>query len=106
MGFGCRRLSGRPDESIRNIGGCVNKLREKASVAPATVTKISRGERVTPRRKAGKPQNVASPVKASKPDVRVWKVALRLAKGNHKRLEVVEPTTVIVHNHTNWKASK
>jgi hypothetical protein len=82
----------------------LNKMRDKASVAPATVTAISKGEVRRTRKKAGKPQNVASPVHIVKPDIRVWKMALRLAKGNRKRLEVVEPTTVIVHNHTNWKA--
>lgn len=36
-------------------------------------------------------------------DPRVWQTALKLAKGNAKRITITSPTEVIVHNHPQRK---
>ena len=39
-----------------------------------------------------------------KVDPRVWKIAVRLCKGNPKRIQIVSDAEVVVHNN-NWKGS-
>jgi hypothetical protein len=74
-----------------------------ASVAPTTVTDISRGKHQTGVAKTRQASKRAHPagtrrVVVIKPDQRVWKQAVQMAGGNVKRLEVRDHETVVVHN--------
>ncbi len=39
-----------------------------------------------------------APVSVRRPDPQAWRQALRLAGGDHRRLEVLADGTVVVHN--------
>lgn len=80
-------------------------VQQKASVAPRTVTEISQGKH-KPRqtRRASMAGHPASGrITHIRTDIRVWKVAMKLAKGDRHRLEVRQPDVVVVHNNNTWK---
>lgn len=71
-----------------------------ASMAPRTITEISKGRhepdvRLPRRRGKGKPK---VDVVTKNVDPRVWAEAKRLARGDCHRIEVVAPDNVIVWN--------
>lgn len=84
----------------------MNKVVEKASVATRTVTEISEGKHDPAPRTRRKPTYTgrSGRVDHTVIDMRVWKKAMQIAKGNRQRLEVRTHDTVIVHNHTDWKS--
>lgn len=80
-------------------------VQQKARVASRTVTEISQGKH-KPRqtRHSSMSSHPASGrISHTRTDIRVWKVAMKIAKGNRQRLEVRAPDVIIVHNHTDWK---
>lgn len=81
----------------------MKNMGKDASVAPGTVTDISKGKHLTvvaKTRQAAKRSHPAGTrrVVVIKPDPRVWKQAVQIAGGNVKRLEVRDHETVVVHN--------
>jgi len=83
------------------------RVQKRASVAPSTVEDIGSGKIVTPVKTKARntPRNTgkSSKVKHTVVDMRVWKKAMQIAKGNRHRLEVKSATEIIVHNHADWK---
>lgn len=76
----------------------MTRVRERATVHPATVTKVSRG--TVQRRKRARQVPVQRAPRLTRADVHpeVWATALGLAGGRASHLEVVSPTEVLVHN--------
>lgn len=75
-------------------------VRKVASVAPSTVTKVSKGQVAVPRRvRAAEVRPRASKVDVVQVDPQVWRAALTAAGGDAGRLEVVSTTEVLVRNH-------
>lgn len=50
------------------------------------------------RLKAQETRPAPAPVRAFRPDPLLWKTALRLAKGDPQRVEVISETEALVHN--------
>jgi len=71
------------------------KVHEKTVQNAANVVPLRR-----PRKPARKAGNMIGHIKI---DERVWKVVMRLCKGNTERLEIVSETEVVVHNNKNWR---
>lgn len=84
----------------------MNQVQKRASVAPATVTDISKGRHqgIAKRTEAKRNHPAGTgKLRVIKPDIRVWKVAMRLAKNNPRLLEVRSTSEVIVHHNENWR---
>ena len=54
------------------------------------------------RKGSARAHTVGGPVTETKVDPQVWKVALELAGGHPRRIEVVSAQVVVVHNHADW----
>jgi hypothetical protein len=82
----------------------VNKLVARASVAPKTVTKVSKDEVKAQRNKRKRPTRSRSgKVTSTVIHLAVWKRAMEIAKRDRARIEVIANDCVIVHNNREWK---
>jgi len=84
--------------STTNDGKRATTVQKRASVAPRTVTAVSRGEvGPTPRQPRKRAQNRSQPVHTHvKVDRRVMTAAKKLCTGSYTRIEIVDHETVIV----------
>lgn len=81
----------------------MTEFQDQASVAPATVTAISRGEHLQKKQRTRRPKQEAPIYKqySKRPswlNEEVWDTALELANGDFRRLEVIGAADIIVHN--------
>lgn len=70
------------------------EVRDTARLHHKTVSEAGKHVKKKPRKKATKTKKYSVAV-----DPRVWEVAKKLAKGNNRRIQVVNSEEVIVHNH-------
>lgn len=75
----------------------MTSVRKRASVAPATVTAVSK-ETVARSRTTKAPSRQRNPVTASQVHPEVMAVAFNLAGGDPRRLKIVSTTEVLVTN--------
>lgn len=75
----------------------MNAMRDRASVAPSTVTRLSRGEVPTKKRKRGDRLLAVLDSHVVKVDERIM-AHLNQAGVDFRYVEVINPTEVIVHN--------
>ncbi len=73
-----------------------------ADVHHATLVRAGRGDDLVDTRKERRPGRKTPKVSVIRVDPRVWKVALRLAKGDAKRIQVRNAEAVTVHNNADW----
>lgn len=71
--------------------------RECARLHPQTVTNWTEH-----RKKVLRIKGKSSRITALRVDPRIWGTALELAEGNPRRLQVIDETTVIVHNNPRY----
>lgn len=70
-------------------------LRHSVGIHETTVQRVARKERVRmPRKRTPKP--VDPPVEVTKVHPGIWKQAMKLAKGDAKRIQVVSKSRVVV----------
>ena len=72
-------------------------MAKDASVHPKTVTAVSRGEKLSG--SVPKRARRSSKVTLIAVDPRIWETAKKLAEGDPHRIEVINASEVIVHNH-------
>lgn len=77
---------------------------QQAAVAPATVTAYSRGQ-LAPARAAARPRRAHTATRGSAVQVHplVWAAALGRCGGQPRRIQVLSPTEVRIHNDASWR---
>ena len=79
------------------------QVRKDSRLHEKTVQAAERHARSFAARKgSARGHTVGGPVHETKVDPQVWKVALELAGGHPRRIEVVSAQAVVVHNHADW----
>lgn len=83
----------------------MSQVQRTASVHPGTVTEYSRGEHRRGRRKELSDRRPYSTrAQSTQVHAEVWAIAVDSCGGDKRRIEVLSPTEVYIHNDPNWKS--